>query len=56
VSTVVGRIAPVLAFALVAGGFGLSLPSALVTCAHIPILAMGTLGGLAVGIAYALVY
>jgi hypothetical protein len=37
-------------------GFGLSLPSALVTRAHIPILAMGMLGGLAVGIAYALVY
>jgi hypothetical protein len=37
-------------------GFGLSVPSALITRAYIPILAIGTVGGLAVGAAYVLVY
>ena len=35
---------------------GLSVPSALITRAYAPILAIGTIGGLAVGIAYVLVY
>lgn len=37
-------------------GLGLSLPSALNARAYIPILAMGTVGGLAVGVAYVQVY
>lgn len=37
-------------------GFGLSIPSALITRAYIPIMAIGTIGGLAVGLAYVLVY
>jgi hypothetical protein len=37
-------------------GLGLSVPSALITRAYIPIVAMGTVGGLAVGLAYVLVY
>jgi hypothetical protein len=37
-------------------GLGLSVPSALITRAYIPILAIGTVGGLAVGLAYVLVY
>jgi hypothetical protein len=37
-------------------GLGLSVPSAVITHAYIPILAMGTVGGLAVGLAYVLVY
>jgi hypothetical protein len=37
-------------------GLGLSVPSALITRAYVPILAIGTIGGLAVGIAYMLVY
>jgi hypothetical protein len=37
-------------------GLGLSVPSALITRAYLPILAMGTVGGLAVGVAYVLVY
>lgn len=37
-------------------GLGFSVPSALITRAYIPILAMGTGGGLAVGVAYVLVY
>lgn len=37
-------------------GLGLSIPSALITRAYVPILAMGTVGGLAVGVAYVLVY
>jgi hypothetical protein len=37
-------------------GLGFSVPSALITRAYIPIVAMGTIGGLAVGVAYVLVY
>jgi hypothetical protein len=37
-------------------GFGLSVPSALITRAYLPILTIGTIGGLAVGVAYMLVY
>jgi hypothetical protein len=37
-------------------GLGLSVPSALITRVYIPILAMGTVGGLAVGVIYVLVY
>lgn len=37
-------------------GLGLSVPSALITRAYAPILAIGTIGGLAVGAAYVLVY
>jgi hypothetical protein len=37
-------------------GLGLSVPSALIARAYIPILAIGTIGGLAVGVAYVLVY
>jgi hypothetical protein len=37
-------------------GLGLSIPSALIARAYIPILAMGTVGGLAVGVAFVLVY
>ena len=37
-------------------GLGLSVPSALITRAYVPILAIGTIGGLAVGLAYVLVY
>ncbi|MBE3087751.1 MAG: hypothetical protein IMZ71_01335 [Chloroflexi bacterium] len=37
-------------------GLGLSVPSALITRAYIPILAIGTVGGSAVGVAYVLVY
>ena len=37
-------------------GFGLSVPSALITRAYVPILALGTVGGLAVGLAYVLIY
>jgi hypothetical protein len=37
-------------------GLGLSIPSALITHAYIPILAIGMIGGLAVGLAYLLVY
>ena len=35
---------------------GLSVPSALITRAYLPILAIGTIGGLAVGAAYVLLY
>ena len=37
-------------------GLGLSVPSALITKAYVPILIIGTIGGLAVGIAYEFVY
>jgi len=37
-------------------GFGLSIPSALIARAYVPIMAIGTIGGLAVGLAYVLVY
>ena len=37
-------------------GLGLSVPSALITRAYLPILAIGTIGGLAVGAAYLLLY
>jgi len=37
-------------------GIGFSVPTALVTRAYLPIVAMGTVGGLAVGLAYVLVY
>ena len=37
-------------------GLGLSIPPALIARAYIPILAIGTGGGLAVGLAYGLVY
>jgi len=37
-------------------GLGLSVPSALITRAYAPIVAIGTIGGLAVGAAYVLVY
>lgn len=37
-------------------GLGLSVPSALITRAYLPILLIGTVGGLAVGVAYELVY
>jgi hypothetical protein len=37
-------------------GVGLSIPSALISRAYIPIMAIGTIGGLAVGLAYVLVY
>ena len=37
-------------------GIGLSVPSALITRAYVPILVIGTIGGLAVGAAYVLVY
>jgi hypothetical protein len=37
-------------------GLGLSVPSALITRAYLPILVMGTVGGLAVGVAYVLIY
>jgi hypothetical protein len=37
-------------------GLGLSVPSALITKAYVPIIVIGTIGGLAVGIAYELVY
>jgi hypothetical protein len=37
-------------------GLGLSVPSALIARAYVPILAIGTIGGLAVGLAYVLVY
>ncbi|MGD0165703.1 MAG: hypothetical protein ABSC51_00225 [Gaiellaceae bacterium] len=37
-------------------GLGLSVPAALITRAYVPILAMGTAGGLAVGVACVLVY
>ena len=37
-------------------GLGLSVPSALITRAYLPILLIGTVGGLAVGVAYVLIY
>ncbi len=37
-------------------GLGLSVPSALIARAYVPILAMGTVGGLAVGVAFTLIY
>ena len=37
-------------------GLGLSVPSALITRAYLPILVIGTVGGLAVGLAYVLIY
>ena len=37
-------------------GIGFSVPTALITRAYLPIVAMGTVGGLAVGLAYVLVY
>jgi hypothetical protein len=37
-------------------GLGLSVPSALITRAYLPILAIGTIGGLTVGVAYVLLY
>jgi len=37
-------------------GLGLSIPSALITRAYLPILAIGTVGGLAVGVAHVLIY
>ena len=37
-------------------GLGLSVPSALITRAYLPILAIGTIGGLAVGAVYVLLY
>jgi len=37
-------------------GLGLSIPSALITRAYVPILLIGTIGGLAVGLAYELIY
>lgn len=37
-------------------GLGLSIPSALITRAYLPILVIGTVGGLAIGLAYVLIY
>ena|SRR5664280_213366 len=37
-------------------GIGFSVPTALTTRVYLPIVAMGTVGGLAVGLAYVLVY
>ena len=37
-------------------GLGLSIPVALIARAYLPILLIGTVGGLAVGVAYVLVY
>lgn len=37
-------------------GLGLSVPAALISRAYVPILAIGTIGGLGVGVAYVLVY
>jgi hypothetical protein len=37
-------------------GLGLSVPAALMSRVYVPIIALGTIGGLAVGLAYVLVY